>query len=233
MSRTESCGITLRAGRAATRSLDARGAFVLGGRGGPRVCRSPWPCRPRAAVLGRPARVAAVVRLPGAAPWRRTWWILPSQISGRSPLANAKPIAGRVRVRATETLRALAGRFAARPIDVVTAAGTDRFWFAQDFPHPAAQDGDVVGTLPGARAHAAPRLLAPPRERRRAGARAIAVHVAPRSAAHRLGRRARRPLRLLDVPVPGLLRYNGCRSLPVAGGPATDRAVRDDAPEDS
>jgi hypothetical protein len=63
-------------------------------------------------------------------------WILPSQISGRSPLANTRPVAGRVHVRATETLQVPAGRFAARPIDVVTAAGTDRFWFAKDFPYP-------------------------------------------------------------------------------------------------
>jgi hypothetical protein len=45
-------------------------------------------------------------------------------------------VAGRLRVGATQTLGVPAGRFTARPIEVITAAGTDRFWFDQAFPYP-------------------------------------------------------------------------------------------------
>lgn len=62
-------------------------------------------------------------------------WLLPSQISGRSPIESTRPVAARVEVGRLEPLAVPAGRFEAREVRVVTPAGTDRFWFDAAFPH--------------------------------------------------------------------------------------------------
>lgn len=63
-------------------------------------------------------------------------WLLPSQISGRSPIQNTRPVLARITIGATAPLTVPAGHFDARRVDVSAGPGLDRLWFDAAFPHP-------------------------------------------------------------------------------------------------
>jgi hypothetical protein len=61
--------------------------------------------------------------------------LLPSQIGGRSPIENTRPVVATIRWSDAGPIDVPAGRFAAREAEVATGAGTDRFWFDANPPH--------------------------------------------------------------------------------------------------
>jgi len=62
-------------------------------------------------------------------------WLLPSQLSGKSPLEATRPVEATVRVQDGGALDVPAGRFETRKVAVATATGTDLFWFDRRYPH--------------------------------------------------------------------------------------------------
>jgi hypothetical protein len=68
-------------------------------------------------------------------PSERAAWLLPSQIGGRTPIENTKPVRASIRVSDGGMLDVPAGRFPTRKFAVTTARGTDLFWFDEQAPH--------------------------------------------------------------------------------------------------
>ena len=62
-------------------------------------------------------------------------FLLPSQVSGHSPIEATKPVVAAIRWSDVRSITVPAGRFAARLAEVDTPRGTDRFWFDARFPH--------------------------------------------------------------------------------------------------
>lgn len=71
---------------------------------------------------------------PGEAFERRVW-LLPSQVSGRSPAANARPVQATLRLVGTVPLSVPDGEHQARYFTVTAAQGTDHYWFDAAAPH--------------------------------------------------------------------------------------------------
>jgi hypothetical protein len=61
--------------------------------------------------------------------------LLPSQVGGRSPIENTRPVEATIRWSDAGELEVPAGRFRARLAQVESPAGTDRFWFEAAMPH--------------------------------------------------------------------------------------------------
>src|SRR5262249_8624335 len=70
-----------------------------------------------------------------APPFEGEVWVPPSQLTGRSPIENTRPVRARLRLNAAAPLEVPAGRFTARRFDLVTDKGTDSFWFDGKSPH--------------------------------------------------------------------------------------------------
>lgn len=81
----------------------------------------------------------------GATSGEKKVWMLPSQVSGRSPLSATRPVEATFRLRDAGTLQVPAGRFAARRIEVVTEAGSDTLWFGAADPYPLLQLRTAAG----------------------------------------------------------------------------------------
>ncbi|HEY3214869.1 MAG TPA: hypothetical protein VGK93_00100 [Candidatus Eisenbacteria bacterium] len=62
-------------------------------------------------------------------------WLLPSQVSGRSPVESTRPARATIRMSDVATIQVPAGRFAARRFEVQTAQGADTLWLDRRFPH--------------------------------------------------------------------------------------------------
>lgn len=71
----------------------------------------------------------------GREPFDRDIWVLPTQLSGRSPIESTRPVHARLSMRSGGTLEVPAGRFTARRFDLVTPKGTDTFWFDERPPY--------------------------------------------------------------------------------------------------
>lgn len=71
-----------------------------------------------------------------AAPFAREVWVLPSQVSGRSPGASAMPVRATLRRVGAVSLKVPAGSFRAVEFRLADSGGADRFWFGAEFPHP-------------------------------------------------------------------------------------------------
>ena len=68
-------------------------------------------------------------------PAARKAWVLPTQVSGRSPLSSTRPVPVAFRMVAGGMLQVPAGRFDSRRVELVGPWGTDVFWFDEAFPH--------------------------------------------------------------------------------------------------
>jgi hypothetical protein len=74
-------------------------------------------------------------------------WLLPSQVSGRSPLANTRPVAATIRMApgGRETVRVPSGEVAAFRYTVESPAGRDTFWLAAAAPHTLVRMATAAG----------------------------------------------------------------------------------------
>ncbi len=133
MSHTEGCGITF------VRVGPKHGALV-------HEAHSYWDGEAdRETVVDWPA--GAHTFADGLPVWLRQWmggaeprawwsvWLMPPQVSGRSPLASTRPIQARITRTDGGTLRVPAGAFATRRFDVATSTGTDSYWLDRRFPY--------------------------------------------------------------------------------------------------
>jgi hypothetical protein len=136
MSHTEACGITfVRVGPKGGRLVHEAHSYWDGeaDRETPLV----WPedGRERLYWDGLPVSLRRWVA-GGHAPFEVKAWLLPTQVSGRAPLENARPVEALIRMSDGGTLVLPAGRFKTRKFSVTSAAGTDLLWFDEAFPHP-------------------------------------------------------------------------------------------------
>ena len=134
MSHTEGCGITfVRVGPKGGRVTHEAHSYWDGeaDRETPLV----WPAgeRPRLWWDALPVSLRPWIERPGT--FEEEVRLLPSQVSGSSPIERTRPVAAWVRVQDGGALVVPAGRFATRRVDVRSAAGTDRFWFDRRAPH--------------------------------------------------------------------------------------------------
>lgn len=134
MSHTESCGITfVRVGPKGGRWVHEAHSYWEGE--ADRETPVEWARDGRARLLwdGLPVSLRRYVADGGA----RTVdvWLLPSQISGRSPLRNTRPVVARISVGPVASLTVPAGRFDARTVRVTSGSETDRMWFEAKFPY--------------------------------------------------------------------------------------------------
>ncbi|TMQ67585.1 MAG: hypothetical protein E6K78_04185 [Candidatus Eisenbacteria bacterium] len=79
------------------------------------------------------------------APVTRKVWLLPSQLSGQSPIENTRPVEASIHMSAGGTIAVPAGRFDARRFVVETALGADTLWFDERFPHPVLKLDTAAG----------------------------------------------------------------------------------------
>lgn len=134
MSHTEQCGITfVRVGPVNGRWIHEAHSYWEGE--GDRRVPLVWPAGRRERLFWDGLPVSLRRWVAAGRPGSTEVWLLPSQISGRSPIESTRPVAARVEVGGRGPLAVPAGRFEAREVRVVTAAGTDRFWFDAAFPH--------------------------------------------------------------------------------------------------
>jgi hypothetical protein len=134
MSHTEGCGITfVRVGPKHGRIVHEAHSYWEGeaDRETPLV----WPAgdRPHLWWDALPVALRPWVERPGA--FVEKVWLLPSQVSGTSPVSSTRPLEASVRVEDGGSLIVPAGRFLTRRVEVRSSAGTDRFWFDQRDPH--------------------------------------------------------------------------------------------------
>lgn len=132
MSHTEGCGITfVRIGPKQGRWVHEAHSYWDGeaDRETPLV----WPPGERVFADALPVWLRRFCAHP--APFALPIQLLPSQIMGRSPIANTRPISATVRLAERETLVVPAGRFDAVRFEVVAAGSTDRYWFDTKPPY--------------------------------------------------------------------------------------------------
>ena len=132
VSHTEGCGITF------VRVGPKHGALVHEAHSywdgeADREVRIEWPAGPHTHADALPVWLRQWVH--DGAPAEMRMWLLPVQVSGRSPLASTRPIEARVRRTDGGTVRVPAGSFATRRFTVSTPAGTDTYWFDARFPY--------------------------------------------------------------------------------------------------
>ncbi|HEY6867892.1 MAG TPA: hypothetical protein VI792_11585, partial [Candidatus Eisenbacteria bacterium] len=137
MSHTEGCGITfVRIGpRAATGGPLVQETHSYWDGEADRETPVIWPAgdRPHLWWDALPLSLRPWIERPGV--YEQPVWLLPGQVSGRSPVEGARPIEARVRVQDGGTIAVPAGRFDTRKVAVATAAGADLFWFDRRPPH--------------------------------------------------------------------------------------------------
>ncbi len=133
MSHTESCGMTyVRVAPEGGRWKHHAHSYWEGE--AEREVAIDWPAGERLFWDALPVSLRAWVA-GGTKAFETKVWVLPSQVSGHAPPANARPIAATLRMSAPTPLRVPAGRFRARRFELAGAHGSDRFWFDEKFPH--------------------------------------------------------------------------------------------------
>ena len=133
-SHTESCGITfVRVGPVRRRWMHEAHSYWEGE--ADRVVPVAWPRdgRPRLLWDGLPVSLRRWVSAGGEHPIEA--WLLPSQVSGRSPIQNTRPVLARIAVEAPSPRTVAAGRFEARKVTVTAGRDADVFWFESRFPY--------------------------------------------------------------------------------------------------
>ena len=132
MSHTEGCGITF------VRVGPKRGVLVHEAHSywdgeADRESRIEWPAGEHTYADALPVWLRQWVH--DGAPSSMELWLLPTQISGKSPLASTKPVRATIRRADGGTLRVRAGSFTTRRFTVTTPAGADTYWFDTRFPY--------------------------------------------------------------------------------------------------
>jgi len=147
MSHTESCGITFVMVRAQGDHLVHEAHSYWEGEADRQV-RVPWPAPKRPHVLwdALPLWLRSLPRGDGRG-GPLAVWLLPTQVSGRAPLASTRPVAATVRRTpgAAEPLRVRAGEIPAFRYTVESPAGRDTFWLAAAAPHPLVRLATAAG----------------------------------------------------------------------------------------
>jgi len=132
MSHTEGCGITfVRIGPQHGAWMHEAHSYWEGE--ADRAVAVEWPEGPRA--FADALRVGLRGWTRAGAPAEFRLWMMPAQVSGRSPVAATRPIEARITGSDGGTVRVPAGAFPSRVFRVVTAAGTDTLWFDANAPH--------------------------------------------------------------------------------------------------
>jgi hypothetical protein len=72
-------------------------------------------------------------------------WLLPGQVSGRSPIESTRPVEATLRGQGTWPLDVPAGHFETRRIAVLSPGGADLFWFDARPPHVLVMVQTAVG----------------------------------------------------------------------------------------
>jgi hypothetical protein len=146
MSHTESCGITfVRIGPDGGRLMHEAHSYWDGEADRRVPILWPTPRHPHILWDALPVWLRSLPR--GDQRGAMTVWLLPSQISGRSPLANTRPVAATIRMASNgpETVRVPFGRIPAFRYTVETSAGRDTFWLAAAAPHPLVRMATAAG----------------------------------------------------------------------------------------
>jgi len=133
-SHTELCGITtVRVGPHEGRWLHEAHSYWEGE--ADRTVPLAWPKgdRPHLFWDGLPVSLRRWMSPAGPSSWQV--WMLPTQVSGRSPLAATKPVAATIRATDGGTLETPSGKYATRRFDVSAPWGADTLWFDVRFPH--------------------------------------------------------------------------------------------------
>jgi hypothetical protein len=135
MSHTEGCGITfVRVGPKGGRLTHEAHSYWEGE--ADRETPVVWPAGNRPRLWWDALPVALRPWTEGRDRFEVRVWLLPTQVSGRSPIESTRPVEATVSGQGSWPLEVPAGRFETRRIAVITPAGTDLFWFDRRPPHP-------------------------------------------------------------------------------------------------
>jgi len=134
MSHTEGCGITfVRVGpRNGRPALEAHSYWD-----GEADRETPlaWPAGDRPRLWGDALPVSLRPWIEGPDRFEQKVWLLPGQVSGKSPIESTRPVGATLRGQGSGPLDVPAGHFATRRIAVISPLGTDVFWFDRRAPH--------------------------------------------------------------------------------------------------
>ena len=134
MSHTEGCGVTfVRVGPKAGRLTHETHSYWEGE--ADRETQVAWPAGDRPRLWWDALPVALRPWTEGRDRFEARVWLLPSQVSGRSPIESTRPVGATLRGQGSWPLEVPAGRFETRRIAVITRAGADLFWFDRRPPH--------------------------------------------------------------------------------------------------
>jgi hypothetical protein len=134
MSHTEGCGITfVRVGPKGGRLTHEAHSYWEGE--ADRETSVVWPAGDRPRLWWDALPVALRPWTEGRDRFKARVWLLPTQVSGRSPIESTRPVDATLRGQGTWPLEVPAGRFETRRIAVISPAGADLFWFDQRPPH--------------------------------------------------------------------------------------------------
>jgi len=134
MSHTEGCGITfVRVGPKHGRLTHEAHSYWDGE--ADREVPVVWPAESREHLWWDALPVSLRPWTEGPDRFEERVWLLPGQVSGKSPVESTRPIAATLRGEGSSPLDVPAGHFATRRIAVISPSGTDVFWFDQRAPH--------------------------------------------------------------------------------------------------
>lgn len=144
MSHTESCGMTFVSIAFGAGGLTHEANSYWDGEAARRTMITwPQPARPGVLWDGLPVWLRSLPR--GDEKGVTAVWLLPTQISSHSPVANTQPVAATIRMGAGETVRVPAGEIATIRYTVESAAGRDTFWIAAAAPHTLVRMATAAG----------------------------------------------------------------------------------------
>jgi len=134
MSHTEGCGITfVRVGPKHGRLTHEAHSYWDGE--ADREVPVVWPAESRKHLWWDALPVSLRPWAEGPDRFEERVWLLPAQVSGKSPVESTRPVAATLRGEGSSPLDVPAGHFATRRIAVISPSGTDVFWFDQRAPH--------------------------------------------------------------------------------------------------
>jgi hypothetical protein len=134
MSHTEGCGITfVRVGPKGGRLTHEAHSYWDGE--ADRETPVVWPAGDRPRLWWDALPVALRPWVEGRDRFETRVWLLPTQVSGRSPIESTRPVEATLRGQGSWPLDVPAGHFETRRIAVITPAGVDLFWFDRRPPH--------------------------------------------------------------------------------------------------
>jgi hypothetical protein len=134
MSHTEGCGITfVRVGPKNGKLVHEAHSYWDGE--ADREVTLAWPADGRARLYADALPLSLRSWAERPTPSEDKVWMLPAQISGRSPIESTRPVEAVIRVMDGGPIDVPAGHFDSRRIAVTGPAGTDVYWFDKAFPH--------------------------------------------------------------------------------------------------